>query len=101
MDHIEAALTELPAGVNHTMSFIGIGDHGGGPTQEVIEWCRAHRDAIPGVRLEFSSPSRFFRAVEREALVDPAGADADTSVGLTRRGGAVAGPHARCRWLGG
>jgi alpha-mannosidase len=71
LDHIEAALTELPAGVNHTMSFIGIGDHGGGPTQEVIEWCRAHRDSIPGVQLEFSSPSRFFRAVEREARNAP------------------------------
>jgi alpha-mannosidase len=69
--HIEKSLTELPAGVNHTMAFIGIGDHGGGPTQDLIEWCRAHREAFPGARLEFSSPGRFFRAVEAEARQAP------------------------------
>jgi alpha-mannosidase len=70
-EHIAKSLTELPPGVNHTMAFIGIGDHGGGPTQELIDWCRAHRDAFTDARLEFSSPARFFRAVEREARHAP------------------------------
>jgi len=64
--HLEASLTALPEGVSHTMSFVGVGDHGGGPTEEMIAFCRANRDAIPGARLEFSSPSRFFAAVEKQ-----------------------------------
>ncbi len=31
--HIEASLTELPEGIDHTMCFLGVGDHGGGPTE--------------------------------------------------------------------
>ncbi|MFA7344265.1 MAG: hypothetical protein WC003_08185 [Terrimicrobiaceae bacterium] len=64
--HLEASLTALPEGVSHTMCFVGVGDHGGGPTEEMIAFCRANRDAIPGARLEFSSPSRFFAAVEKQ-----------------------------------
>jgi alpha-mannosidase len=62
---IEKAVTELPPGVDDTMCFIGTGDHGGGPTQSVIDWCRANAEALPGIRLKFSTPSRFFRAVAR------------------------------------
>jgi alpha-mannosidase len=62
-EHILAAVSELPAGVNDTMCFVGIGDHGGGPTESMIEWCRAHRDAFAGLKLVFSSPEKFFRAI--------------------------------------
>ncbi len=62
-EHILAALEGLPEGVSHTMCFIGLGDHGGGPTEKQIAWCREHANAIPGCRLVFSSPSRFFDAV--------------------------------------
>ncbi|MFI4973852.1 MAG: hypothetical protein ACHP84_04850 [Caulobacterales bacterium] len=48
------------------MCFIGVGDHGGGPTERQIAWCRDHADAFDGCRLVFSSPSRFFDAVEAE-----------------------------------
>ncbi len=65
--HIMASLEDLPPGLSHTMCFIGLGDHGGGPTERQIEWCRAHARSIPGCRLVFSSPSRFFDAVEAEA----------------------------------
>jgi len=68
VEHILAALEGLPAGVHHTMCFVGIGDHGGGPTERQIEWCRAHANAIPGCRLIFSSPSRFFDAVKDASL---------------------------------
>lgn len=71
LEHIKKSLTELPEGVTHTMCCIGIGDHGGGPTQAMIDFCREHRDAIPGARLVFSSPSRFFRAVSAQAKNAP------------------------------
>ncbi len=62
-EHIEASLTEMPDGISDTMCFVGIGDHGGGPTEAMIQWCRDHADAIPGVRLEFSSPEKFFNKI--------------------------------------
>jgi alpha-mannosidase len=65
-DFVRVCLTELPAGIRHTMCFLGIGDHGGGPTEEMIEWCRAHRDSFPGARLVFSSPDQFFAAIQRD-----------------------------------
>lgn len=71
VQHIEESLTRLPTGVRHTMCFVGIGDHGGGPTQDMIDWCHDHRHAIPGAVLKFSSPSRFFRAVARSARQFP------------------------------
>lgn len=67
LDHIAGSLAALPEGVTDTMCFLGVGDHGGGPTEEMIAFCREHREAIPGVRLEFSSPSRFFAAVGRQS----------------------------------
>ncbi|HXQ47175.1 MAG TPA: alpha-mannosidase, partial [Caulobacteraceae bacterium] len=73
--HIEAALEALPAGCSHTMAFVGVGDHGGGPTERQIAWCREHAESLPGCRLIFSSPKRFFDAVEQEgpALPDVVG----------------------------
>ncbi len=63
---VEGALEGLPNGVTHTMCFLGVGDHGGGPNEHIIQWVRDHRDAIPGARLEFSSPERFFKALAPE-----------------------------------
>ncbi len=68
LPHVEDSLSRLPEGVEHTMCFVGVGDHGGGPSEEMIAWCREHRDAIPGARLEFSSPKRFFKAVAKNRL---------------------------------
>ncbi|HEY0868425.1 MAG TPA: glycoside hydrolase family 38 C-terminal domain-containing protein [Fimbriimonas sp.] len=67
-EHVLASTEGLPEGVAHTMCFVGVGDHGGGPTEAQIAWCRERRDSLPGVRLEFSSPSRFFDAVEGAEL---------------------------------
>ncbi len=60
LEHLRSSLKDLPAGVNHTMSFIGVGDHGGGVTDRMVEWLRSHERVIEGARLVFSSPSRFF-----------------------------------------
>jgi alpha-mannosidase len=63
--HIRTALaTPRPAGIHDIMCFYGVGDHGGGPTRKAVEWIKAHREFAPGVRLEFSSPQRYFAAVE-------------------------------------
>lgn len=67
LEHLEAALTELPDRIDHTMCFVGVGDHGGGPTERQIAWLREHRDAIPGAQLVFSTPRRFFDAVAGQA----------------------------------
>jgi len=63
LDHIKASLTELPDGIDHTMCFVGVGDHGGGATEQQIAWCREHQSAIDGVKLEFSYPRKFFDAI--------------------------------------
>jgi len=64
LDHIRRSLTELPQGIDHTMCFVGLGDHGGGPTERQIAWCRANAEAIEDTRLVFSTPSRFFAAIK-------------------------------------
>lgn len=70
-EHIEKSLRALPAGVTHTMCFIGLGDHGGGPSQAMIDWCRANRRAFEGIELVFSSPARYFAAVRRQTRSVP------------------------------
>lgn len=69
-EHLAAALTALPAGTTHTMCFVGLGDHGGGPTLRQLQWLDANRDLLPGVQLEYSWPERFFDAIwpQRDAL---------------------------------
>jgi alpha-mannosidase len=70
VEHVRSSLTDLPPGIAHTLCFIGAGDHGGGATERQIAWLHEHRDRIPGCRLEFSSPDRFFDAIweHRETL---------------------------------
>ena len=66
--HIDDALAaRRPEGIDHVMCFYGVGNHGGGPTRKLVDWIQAHRDWAPGVRLEFSSPERFFAAVCAQA----------------------------------
>jgi alpha-mannosidase len=62
-EHILAACEGLPEGIDHTMCFVGFGDHGGGPTECQIAWCREHMNSIPGVRLVFSHVDAFFDAI--------------------------------------
>ena len=66
VEHIRKSLTELPPGIQHTMCYVGLGDHGGGPTERQIAWCHANADAIEGCRLVFSTPARFFKAVAKQ-----------------------------------
>lgn len=62
---MNSCISELPEGVTHSLLLAGIGDHGGGPTEELIVWLREHKNAFPGIQLQFSTLERFFNAVEK------------------------------------
>lgn len=62
-EHVLAATQGLPPGLDHTMCFVGLGDHGGGPSEEQIAWCRAHENQIPGCHLILSHIDAFFDAL--------------------------------------
>ncbi len=65
--NIEQTLESTPAGAAHTMCFYGVGDHGGGPTREQVEWISQHKSMHQGVRLAFSDPARFFASLTKSA----------------------------------
>lgn len=67
-NNLEATLAETPEDREHTMCFVGVGDHGGGPALEEIRWLIEHLHAFPGVELRFSHPDAFFDALNRDAL---------------------------------
>ena len=62
-EHIEKSLAEMPQGVEHTMCFFGVGDHGGGPTKAQIEWILENKNVIKDTQLVISHPRAFFDAV--------------------------------------
>jgi alpha-mannosidase len=55
----------------HTMSFYGVGDHGGGPTREQVEWILANRQYRDDVELRLSHPRAFFDAVAARGITLP------------------------------
>ena len=69
--NIRRALEALPDGLSHTMCFYGVGDHGGGPTAQLLAWITAHQEAFDGCRLVFSSPSRYFAAIAPQIATLP------------------------------
>jgi len=72
---VERNVAQAVAGANravgHTMCFFGLGDHGGGPSREQIEWVRAHREYAPEIELRFSHPRAFFDAVAASGVTLP------------------------------
>lgn len=61
-ENLERAAAGAQPGIGHVMCFYGLGDHGGGPSREQIEWILEHRGA-DGIELRFSHPRAFFDAV--------------------------------------
>ena len=61
--NIEEALAEATPGMGQTMCFVGVGNHGGGPTRDEIRWVLDHLDYKPGVTLQFSHPDAFFESI--------------------------------------
>jgi len=71
---IECSVRALPPGVEHTMCFYGVGDHGGGPTKAQLDWLLVHGDDPLGdgrVRAVFSHPRAFFDAIAAQQAADP------------------------------
>lgn len=64
--HIRRCAAEIKAPLNALICFYGVGNHGGGPTQENIETIRAlnHCDDVP--QLVFSSPDQFFASIDAQ-----------------------------------
>lgn len=66
LDAVAAAARAARPALRNVAAFIGLGDHGGGPSQrmvnEVREWARAH----PEVAVRFSGLTGFFAALRRE-----------------------------------
>jgi alpha-mannosidase len=60
-----------PDGVCDVMSFFGAGDHGGGPTRDLIEWVSGNPDHFPDCRMVFSDPRSFFDAVAPSVALLP------------------------------
>ena len=61
---IMLSLDAADAEVGHVMCFYGVGNHGGGPTKGNIEYILANRRAFDGAELRFSTPKKFFDAVQ-------------------------------------
>ena len=71
LDPLRDSLTNLPPGLGHSLAMVGLGDHGGGPTERIITWLREHAHDLPGVELRFSTIAAFFDAVAQQAAVLP------------------------------
>ncbi|MHC4606349.1 MAG: glycoside hydrolase family 38 N-terminal domain-containing protein [Planctomycetota bacterium] len=75
LDELKGKLPEAVDRANrdagHTMCFYGVGDHGGGPTREQVEWIREHAQYRDGVELVFSHPKLFFDAVAASGVELP------------------------------
>ncbi len=63
-DRIRTAAEQAPLGLGHVMCFYGVGDHGGGPTKANIASILAAAADPEAPNAIFSTPQRFFEAVE-------------------------------------
>lgn len=65
--HIAQALAARPDRLADTMSFFGVGNHGGGPTREMIESLQALASRRQDICLRFSHPQAYFDAIAPHA----------------------------------
>jgi len=63
-ERIRTAVEAANPRIGHALCFYGVGNHGGGPTRESVEWILEHRDAFPDMQLRFSTVDAYFDAVE-------------------------------------
>ena len=61
--NITSAIKSVQEGIPHVMCFFGVGNHGGGPTQEMIDWIYKNSNN-KNYELIFSSPIHFFKSVK-------------------------------------
>jgi alpha-mannosidase len=62
-EHVEQALSQLPADGPALMVFYGVGNHGGGPTRANLDSIRRLNETNGTPRLECSSPRAFFDSI--------------------------------------
>lgn len=62
-------------GLEHTVLFFGVGNHGGGPTKENIASIRSVRESADGPRAIFSTVEAFERAIAAQTASFPTVAD--------------------------
>lgn len=67
---LTAAIDNAVPGVSDTMCLYGIGNHGGGPSKQQIEWIIENKTAFENVVLKFSTPDAYLDAInpQREYL---------------------------------
>jgi alpha-mannosidase len=67
--HLVQAVAGIPDGLAETMSFFGVGDHGGGPTREQIEHVRTLAQQRNALRMDirFSHPQAYFDNISAHA----------------------------------
>lgn len=59
LESVKEVIDRLPEGYEDALLCLGVGDHGGGPTEQQIAWVREHRESIDGWRMEFSRFDRY------------------------------------------
>ncbi len=62
-EHIKNTINSSDCSLGHIMCFFGVGDHGGGPTREQIEFIRHNKKKYDGFELIFSHPQKYFDAI--------------------------------------
>ncbi|MGN0867759.1 MAG: glycoside hydrolase family 38 C-terminal domain-containing protein [Oligosphaeraceae bacterium] len=64
-DFLRGCCRDLPEGVEETACFCGVGDHGGGPTEELIAQVeRLQKELSEEMEIRFSTAREFFAALE-------------------------------------
>lgn len=63
--HMERCAMEMTDSHPSIMCFYGVGNHGGGPTIENIESIQAYAKCHPEYGVRFSTPDKYFEAVEK------------------------------------
>lgn len=69
--HIAQAVASKPHGLDATMCFFGVGNHGGGPTIEQIENVRALSAAHNDLDIRFSWPDAYFASIAADTHTLP------------------------------
>ncbi len=63
LNHILSSVSVKPEALNHTMCFFGVGNHGGGPTKEQIEYLIRLAAERKDINIVFSSVDKYFDSI--------------------------------------
>ena len=63
-NHVNNCKAELPYSNDHLMCFYGVGNHGGGPTKDNLNYLQSLEGKLDDVDVVLSSPNEFFEDVK-------------------------------------